>query len=179
MGKGFCEVKQLSISGVCHWENDADFEKIQKVTVTPRRKTYNKSIVLKAEIHDSEGNLNWFRPEIDNGCTITCIHPRIVRKYGLKTKPLPFSIPVVNADGSDNKQGKSSLVAMVHMVVDRHVETIEALVLDIGSNEMLLGLDWLAVHNPQIDWSKGIVRFTRCPEECQHTHAFGHISHIR
>jgi len=57
------------------------------------------------------------------------------------------------------------------MIVDQHVETIEALVLDIGSNKMLLGLDWLAVHNPQIDWSKGIVRFTRCPEECQHAHA--------
>jgi hypothetical protein len=122
--------------------------------------------MLNAQIMDSNGYLQWFIPEVDNGCTITCIHPKIVQKFGLKTSKLPFSIPVVNADGTDNKQGESCFVAKVHMVVNNHKELIEALVLDIGANQMLLGLDWLSVHNPEIDWSKGIIQFNQCPKDC-------------
>src|SRR6266705_4702944 len=44
---------------------------------------------------------------------------------------------------------------------------IEALVLDIGDNQMLLGLDWLAVHNPDVDWKKGSVMLNRCPKKCR------------
>jgi Retroviral aspartyl protease len=171
LGKGFSEVKHLSVSDACRKFDDANFKELRKMSVTPHRKFFNRNIKLKAQIRCNDGSLKWFDPEIDNGCTITCIHPRIVRKYGLQTKPLSFSIPIVNADGSDNKQKESSLTAIVNMIVERHIETIEALVLDIGSNEMLLGLDWLTVHNPMINWKEGIVRFIRCPVECQRARA--------
>jgi hypothetical protein len=126
-----------------------------------------KNIILKAYLKDKLGRLRLFRPEVDNGCTITCIHPRVVKKFGLKVVKLPFSIPVVNADGTDNKQGTSNLAVEVYMMVGDHTEIIEALILDIGANEMLLGLDWLAVHNPLIDWSEGELHFVRCPEMCK------------
>jgi hypothetical protein len=44
---------------------------------------------------------------------------------------------------------------------------MEALVLDIGRNNMLLGQDWLMVHNPSIDWTNRQVVFDRCPAQCQ------------
>jgi len=148
----------VSVSGV--YQKTYLYDTNEKITVTPRRKVdFKHNIILKAMLKDKNGCLQWFRPEVDNGCTITCIHPRIVKKFSLKTIKLPFSIPIVNADGSDNRQGKSFQAAEVFMVVDNHVETIEALVLDIGSNEMLLGLDWLSVHNPQIDWTSGVIKF--------------------
>ena len=28
---------------------------------------------------------------------------------------------------------------------------------------MILGMSWLAAHNPEIDWKKGEVRMMRCP----------------
>ena len=31
---------------------------------------------------------------------------------------------------------------------------------------MILGIPWLAHHNPEIDWRIGKVKMTRCPEEC-------------
>ena len=31
---------------------------------------------------------------------------------------------------------------------------------------MILGIPWLAAHNPEIDWEKGEVRMTRCPLLC-------------
>jgi hypothetical protein len=48
-----------------------------------------------------------------------------------------------------------------------HQEQMEALILDIGRNDMLLGQDWLMVHNPSIDWTNRQVVFDRCPVKCQ------------
>jgi len=31
---------------------------------------------------------------------------------------------------------------------------------------VILGMSWLARHNPEIDWRTGEVKMTRCPEEC-------------
>jgi len=31
---------------------------------------------------------------------------------------------------------------------------------------VILGILWLAHHNPEIDWRTGEVKMTRCPEEC-------------
>ena len=32
---------------------------------------------------------------------------------------------------------------------------------------VILGMPWLARHNPEIDWRTGEVKMTRCPEECR------------
>jgi len=32
--------------------------------------------------------------------------------------------------------------------------------------KVILGMLWLACHNPEIDWRTGEVKMTRCPEEC-------------
>ena len=31
---------------------------------------------------------------------------------------------------------------------------------------VILGMPWLACHNPEIDWKTGEVKMTRCPDEC-------------
>ena len=37
---------------------------------------------------------------------------------------------------------------------------------DLGKNPFILGFSWLQRHNPEIDWSKGTVKMTRCPQHC-------------
>ena len=32
---------------------------------------------------------------------------------------------------------------------------------------MILGHDWLKKHNPEIDWTTGDVKLSRCPPECK------------
>ena len=39
-------------------------------------------------------------------------------------------------------------------------------VCDLGRTEVILGMLWLAAHNPEIDWETGEVRMTRCPPLC-------------
>ncbi|KXN93082.1 hypothetical protein AN958_00006, partial [Leucoagaricus sp. SymC.cos] len=51
-----------------------------------------------------------------------------------------------------------------------HKEQIEAVVTILESADIFLGHDWLVHHNPEIDWTNGIIRFTRCPSSCSISH---------
>jgi len=44
-----------------------------------------------------------------------------------------------------------------------HVERVRMDVCNLGKTEVILGMPWLAAHNPEIDWEKGEVKMTRCP----------------
>ena len=39
-------------------------------------------------------------------------------------------------------------------------------VTDIGEEDVIIGLDWLHEHNPEVDWERGLLRLSRCPEMC-------------
>ena len=39
-------------------------------------------------------------------------------------------------------------------------------VCNLGRTDVILGMPWLAAHNPEIDWEKGEVKITRCPPWC-------------
>ena len=43
---------------------------------------------------------------------------------------------------------------------------MEALVLELGHNQMLLGINWLNFHNPEVDWSMPNLQFMHCPKHC-------------
>jgi len=42
-------------------------------------------------------------------------------------------------------------------------------VCELGKTEVILGMPWLAAHNPKINWETGEVRITRCPPLCGQT----------
>ena len=39
-------------------------------------------------------------------------------------------------------------------------------VYNLGKMKVILGMPWLAAHNPEIDWKKGEVKMTRYPSMC-------------
>jgi len=47
-----------------------------------------------------------------------------------------------------------------------HVEKVRIDVYNLGKTEVILGIPWLAAHNPEIDWKKGEVKITQCPPIC-------------
>ena len=47
-----------------------------------------------------------------------------------------------------------------------HVERVWMDVCKLEKTDVILGMLWLAAHNPEIDWEKGEVRMTRCPPLC-------------
>ena len=52
------------------------------------------------------------------------------------------------------------------MFYKEHVERVRMNAYELGKMDVILGMPWLAAHNPEIDWEKGEVRITRCPPMC-------------
>ena len=71
-----------------------------------------------------------------------------------------------NIDGTLNRDGTISEVAILGLQIGDHVEKVIFTVTDIGSEDVIVGLDWLRKHNPEIDWDQGMLRLLRCPETC-------------
>ena len=53
-----------------------------------------------------------------------------------------------------------------NMFFKEHVERVRMDVCNLGKTEVILGMPWLAAHNPEIDWEKGEVKMTRCLPIC-------------
>jgi len=52
------------------------------------------------------------------------------------------------------------------MFFKEHIERARMDVCDLGKIELILGMPWLAAHNPEIDWKKGEVKMMCCPPIC-------------
>ena len=69
-------------------------------------------------------------------------------------------------DRSFNKEGPIENMVEVNIYYKGHVERTEIDVIGGQKWSVILGMPWLACHNPEIDWKIGEVKMTRCLEEC-------------
>ncbi|KAF9796682.1 hypothetical protein IEO21_10968 [Rhodonia placenta] len=81
-------------------------------------------------------------------------------------RKLKEPIPLYNIDGTLNKDRSISEVAVLQMQIGDHVKKTVFMVTDIGPEDVIVGLDWLREHNPEIDWESGSLKLSRCPETC-------------
>ena len=73
---------------------------------------------------------------------------------------------VRNVDGTGNSGGAITHEVEVNIFYKGHVERVWMDICELGKTDVILGMPWLAAHNPEIDWEKGEVRMTRCPLLC-------------
>ena len=71
-----------------------------------------------------------------------------------------------NVDGTKNSAGNITHSADIIIDYQGHHEKVTAEVMDLGKNQVILGYTWLKKHNPDIDWTNGEVKMTRCPRSC-------------
>ena len=88
------------------------------------------------------------------------------RKQRFKLKKLDRLMNVRNVDGSLNKEGSIKHTVEVNIYYQSHRERTEINVIGGQKWTVILGMPWLALHNPEIDWRTGEVKMTRCSEEC-------------
>ena len=105
---------------------------------------------------------------VDSGCTYTGINEQLVKDRRIQTKPIDFSFEVFNAD--ETKNGEVTKVAPLKIEINKHKETLEAAVTDLNGTDMFLDHDWLAKHNPEVNWKNGTIKFTKCPGQCTMKH---------
>ena len=53
-----------------------------------------------------------------------------------------------------------------NMFFKGHIERVRMNVCNLGKTEVILGMPWLAAHNPEIDQEKEKVKITRYPPIC-------------
>ena len=69
-------------------------------------------------------------------------------------------------DRTFNKEGPIENMVEVNIYHQGHRERMEINVIGKQKWNVILGMPWLAYHNPEIDWRTGELKMIRCPEEC-------------
>ena len=104
---------------------------------------------------------------LDSGETGLVMSSEFAKKQGFKLKKLERPINVRNMDGSLNKEGPIKHMVEVNIYYQEHRERTEIDMIRGQKWMVILGMPWLARHNPKIDWRTEEVKMTRCPEECR------------
>jgi len=76
-------------------------------------------------------------------------------------------------DGTNNSRGMVMHKIECNLYYKRHVEQVKMDVCNLERMEVILGILWLAAHNPEIDWEKREVKMTRCPLLCRRNQEIG------
>ena len=103
---------------------------------------------------------------LDSGATGLFMSKGLAQKGGYKLMKLDQPLQVRNVDGTGNSGGAITHEVEVNMFYKGHVERVRMDVCELGKTDVILGMPWLAVHNPEIDWEKGEIRMTRCSPLC-------------
>jgi len=103
---------------------------------------------------------------LDSGATGLFMSKKLAERQGFKLEELNKPIKVRNIDRSNNKGGSITHEVEVNLYYRGHIERVRMDVCELGKTEVILGMPWLAAHNPEINWETGEVRMTRCPPLC-------------
>ena len=66
-----------------------------------------------------------------------------------------------------------------NMFFKGHIERARIDVCNLGKMELILGMPWLAAHNPEIDWEKEEVKMMHCPPICERKKQEGKEKKVR
>jgi len=104
---------------------------------------------------------------LDSRVTGLFMDMTFAKEKGFKIEKLKKPLLVRNVDGTANAGGAIMHQVKCNMFFKGHMERARMDVCNLGKTELILGMSWLAVHNPEIDWEKGEVKMTCCPPICR------------
>lgn len=100
---------------------------------------------------------------IDSGATGNFVSHKALTRLGLQTQEKNQGYSLRLIDGTEIGFGKVTHETLPNnMELDGHKEQISFDITDTGTDEIILGIPWLRIHNPTIDWTNGIMKFKRC-----------------
>ena len=104
---------------------------------------------------------------LNSSVTELVMSSEFARKQRFKLKKIERPIYIRNVDGLLNKKGPIEHTVEVNIYYQGHRKRMEIDVIRGQKWSVILGMLWLACHNPEIDWRTGEVKMTRCPKECR------------
>jgi len=88
---------------------------------------------------------------LDSGTTGLFMDTTFAREKGFKIEKLKKLLVVRNVDGIVNAEGAITHQVECNMFFKGHVERARMDICNLGKTEVILGMPWLAAHNPEID----------------------------
>src|SRR5258708_31145210 len=102
---------------------------------------------------------------IDSSSQSSLTSADFVLKHQLSTIPLRPAIPIQGLDGRPLSRGSITHVAMLNMKIGDHSELKAFGIVDMPL-DLLLCINWLRTHNPEINWKSGSICFSSCVSGC-------------
>ena len=103
---------------------------------------------------------------LDSGTTGMFMDKQTAARHGFKLQKLERPLVVKNVDSTNNSGGAIMHQVECNVFYKGHMERMRMDMCDLGKTEVILGMPWLAAHNPEINWETGEVKMTRCPPLC-------------
>jgi len=77
---------------------------------------------------------------------------------------------VFNANRTKNR--KVTRFALLELEINKHTEKIDTVVIDLNNIDIFIFLEynWFIKNNPEVNWNKEIIQFTRCLKEYKTQH---------
>jgi len=104
---------------------------------------------------------------LDSGTTGCFVDKSWALDRWLQLSKLVKPVPVLNVDGTRNREGDIMHYVMLTIGIGKHAEKLWCAVTCLGKVSLILSHTWLRKHNPNIDWITGKVGLTWCPPECK------------
>src|SRR5277367_1422953 len=125
------------------------------------------SLKLKVELETTDtAEVKSVNVLVDCGATGEFIDRHYAKSCGLHLLKLSKPIPVYNVDGTPNEAGFITEVVDLILRYKNHSERTLFAVSSLGKQKLILGHSWLRKHNPEINWTTGEVKMSRCPPQC-------------
>ena len=123
-------------------------ERVVRRTMRPLRAVWMKVGLEKVETHEGVT----VDVLLDSGATGLFMNREFVDKNGFRMEKLERPVKVMNVDGTHNKGENITHEVMCNIFYKGHRERARFDVCNLGRTEVILGMPWLAAHNPEIDW---------------------------
>ena len=91
----------------------------------------------------------------------------MAKRHGFKMRKLKRPLKVKNMDRTENNGGNIMYQVQVNVFYKNHVERMRMDVCNLRKTEVILGMPWLQMRNPEINWETREVKIMRCPPLCR------------
>ena len=100
---------------------------------------------------------------LDSGASGSFVNESFVDRHKISTKKKSIPNEVQLIDGSLISSGPIKQETLpIRVSIGHHSETMSFDIVNLGKYPLLLGIDWLLLHNPIINWKNKSIQFSNC-----------------
>ncbi len=100
---------------------------------------------------------------LDSGATTCFISSKFAAQNSLPLVPRLSPLAVSNVEGRPLVSGPITHEVSLRLAIGQHNEVVSFAVIDTPY-PAILGLSWLRLHSPRVDWARSVLEFTCCPD---------------